>query len=168
MIAVLDAAYRADVSAAACVQARDWDAPEPAFETAVRGGAPAAYEPGEFYRRELPLLLAALKAAPGPPDAILIDGYVWLDVGGRAGLGAHLHAAIDRVCPVIGLAKTRFVGAETFARPLLRGRSRSPLFITAAGVTPEAAAEAVARMQGAARLPDLVARADRLARAALT
>jgi deoxyribonuclease V len=53
----------------------------------------AAYQPGRFFDRELPPLLAVL-ATVDPLDLVLIDGYVDLDPHGRPGLGAHLHAQL--------------------------------------------------------------------------
>ena len=47
-----------------------------------------AYEPGEFYRRELPALTAVLTGVTGLSQ-LIIDGYVDLDASGRPGLGAH-------------------------------------------------------------------------------
>ena len=46
-----------------------------------------AYQPGQFFRRELPCLLAVL-CQLRPRDVVLIDGYVWLDSLGAPGLGA--------------------------------------------------------------------------------
>jgi len=165
MIACLDAAYSDAASAAACILAADWDAAAPVHETAIRAGAPAPYEPGAFYRRELPLLLAVLKAAPLKPTAIVIDGYAWLDAAGRRGLGTYLFEAV--ACPVVGIGKTEFDGATNWAQCVTRGASASPLYITAAGMDASLAADAVRRMHGAARLPTLVRAADRVAREAL-
>ncbi len=64
---------------------------------------------------------------------------------------------------MIGVAKTRFAGAEAVA--ILRGRSHQPLFVTAAGLDARRAAELVRGMHGPHRLPTLLKRADQLARA---
>src|SRR5262249_41493557 len=111
--------------------------------------------------------LAVLKRPAEPPDAIVIDGYVWLDGKGRRGLGAHLYEALDQSIPVIGVAKTRFAGAETFARQVIRGRSASPLWITAAGIGAAEAAGHIRAMHGEHRIPTLIGLADRLARSGL-
>jgi deoxyribonuclease V len=60
------------------------------------------------------------------------------------------------------VAKTRFEGAP--AIEVCRGRSTSPLFVTAVGVAPEEVAERVRSMHGAHRVPTLLKRVDRLAR----
>jgi deoxyribonuclease V len=121
----------------------------------------ADYRPGEFYRRELPCLLGVLARGPAPA-VVVIDGYVWLGPV-RPGLGAHLYEALRRSAGVIGVAKTRFARA-TGAVPILRGRSRSPLYITAIGLDVAEAARWVSGMHGAYRLPTLLKRVDRLAR----
>ena len=166
MLAILDAAYSDTGSAVACVTAEDWTSAKPLDELVLTRGPQKAYAPGEFYRRELPLLLAALKKID-PPDAILIDGYVWLDAKGRRGLGAYLYEELEQAIPVIGAAKTRFAGAEKFAEQAVRGRSTNPLWITAAGMDAAEAAAHVRSMHGEHRIPTLVALADRLARQAI-
>src|ERR1044072_8601200 len=90
-----------------------------------------AYQPGRLFQRELPCLLAALRALP-PLEIVLIDGYVWLDSVGTPGLRARLFQALEGEVAVIGVAKTRFRGAE-HAMQITRGQSSRPLFITAAG-----------------------------------
>lgn len=167
MIAILDAAYADTSSAAACVLSNDGSDPVASSELIHRAGPPAAYQPGEFFRRERPLLLALINSLPTKPDMLVIDGYVWLDGQGRPGLGAHLHEAFGRALPVIGVGKTRFADADQWAAPILRGASTSPLYITAAGLPLEAAVQAIQLMHGPSRIPTLIARADRLARDAL-
>lgn len=125
----------------------------------------AAYEPGAFFRRELPLLRAALDLVRSPPDIVVIDGFVWLDAENRPGLGAHLHDAAN--IAVIGVAKTPFRGCEAWSAAMLRGKSTRPLFVTAAGLDQAEAASMIAAMHGAHRIPTLVALADRAARATL-
>ena len=49
-------------------------------------------------------------------------------------------------------------------RPVLRGDSSRPLFVTAAGMNPHGAAELVRGMHGPHRVPTLLKRADQLAR----
>ena len=166
MIACLDAAYGEASASAACAIAAGWDAPTPLHEATIRRGEAAAYEPGAFYKRELPLLLAVLAEIAEAPDIIVIDGYVWLDGAGKPGLGAHLHAALGGPA-IVGVAKTEFHGARNWSEVVRRGRSALPLFITSAGMPPGAAADGVRRMHGPHRIPTLLQRVDRLARDAL-
>jgi deoxyribonuclease V len=149
------------------VTAEGWTSAKALDEIVLKRGPQKAYAPGEFYRRELPLLLAALKKLATEPDAILIDGYVWLDAKGRRALGAHLYEELRQATPVIGAAKTRFAGAEKWSGQVVRGRSSAPLFVTAAGMGVDEAAAHVRSMHGEHRIPTLVALADRLARGAI-
>lgn len=120
----------------------------------------ADYEPGGFWRRELPPLRAVLDGVAGLA-LLVIDGYVDLDPGGRPGLGARVHAEFG--VPVIGVAKTFFQGA-VHAVPVGRGRSARPLYVTAAGMSADDAARMVAAMAGPYRIPDALRLVDRLAR----
>jgi deoxyribonuclease V len=121
----------------------------------------APYQPGQFYRRELPPLHAVLDGLTGM-TLLVIDGYADLDPAGKPGLGAHAQAEFG--VPVIGVAKTAFRTA-THAIPVLRGTSARPLYVTAAGMPRTDAAELVRRMAGPHRMPDALRRVDTLARA---
>lgn len=167
MIAFLDAAYSDTASAAACATATGWEAANPLGEFTHRDGPAADYQPGEFYKRELPLLLSVLNMLPSTPDIIVIDGYVWLGVEDRKGLGAHLFDTLGGKCAVVGVAKTKFHGASYWAAEVRRGASDSPLYLTTAGMPLNEAAAAVKQMHGAHRIPTLLGRADHLARNAL-
>lgn len=165
MLVAVDVDYRAREVAAACVAFRAWPDATPTVELAFTlPGAPAPYVPGQFYARELPPLCAAIRRLTVPPEIVVVDGYVWLGAG-RPGLGAHLHAALDRRVAVVGVAKRPFLGA-TDARAILRGASLDPLYVTAVGTDVDVAASGVRAMHGAHRLPTLLGRVDRLARAA--
>lgn len=166
-IAILDAAYSDSAASASCVAIDDWSAERAASETAIKRGPARAYEPGAFYKRELPLLLDVLKSAGLAPKTVVIDGYVWLDGAGKPGLGAHLHVALGGSCAVVGVAKTTFAGADSWAAKVLRGSAARPLYVTAIGVGLTEAAGAVQIMHGKHRIPALIQRADRLAREAL-
>ena len=120
----------------------------------------APYEPGAFYKRELPAIHALLDPLP-PLDLLIVDGYVDLDPDGRPGLGAHVRDELG--IPVVGVAKTAFRGA-THAVAVRRGGAGRPLFVTAAGVPLPDAAAMVAAMAGPFRLPDALRRVDALAR----
>jgi len=52
----------------------------------------------------------------------------------------------------------------THARPVLRGLSAKPLYVTVAGLDPDEAARVVTSMAGTFRLPDALRRVDALAR----
>lgn len=167
MITALDVQYDDEQgqALAAAVMFADWQDKQPAAEHTVVCRDIQSYVPGEFYRRELPCLLAVLRELPAPPDMIVIDGFVTLGdltAGGKPGLGLHLWEALGRNTPIIGLAKTSFHGAT--AIPVTRGESKVPLHITAVGIEPATAAQHIQQMAGPYRIPDLLRRVDQLAR----
>jgi deoxyribonuclease V len=168
VIALLDVDYRASGARAACVLAQSWSDVVPASEHSIDIRSVQAYEPGSFYRRELPCLLEALDTAAIKPSIAVVDGYVWLGGEARPGLGFHLYQALGSKIPVIGIAKTAFLGAEESEQvaKVLRGESKRPLFVTAVGVELASASSWVQCMAGAHRIPSLVAAVDRLARSA--
>jgi deoxyribonuclease V len=162
MIACVDVDYRGDEAVAACVLFRSWTDGESAGERVERMAGVQPYQPGEFYRRELPCLLGVLAKVADPLEAVVVDGYVWLGEN-RPGLGSHLFAALGKTLPVIGVAKNWFAGAET-AIPVLRGGSQRPLFVTAAGLDPQIAAANIRDMHGPFRIPTLLKKVDQLCR----
>jgi deoxyinosine 3'endonuclease (endonuclease V) len=87
MIAILDVHYQGQKAQAACVTASDWSSPAALHHYLAHIEAIQDYEPGAFYKRELPCLLSVLQTLPALPQAIVIDGYVWLCDEKRAGLG---------------------------------------------------------------------------------
>ena len=166
MYACTDVDYRPDATAqAAAVFFDAWSAEAPRFEATRKIEGVAPYEPGRFFERELPCLLAVLRDGLPQLQAVVIDGYVTLDAGGRPGLGQHLFDALGAQIPVIGVAKTAFMGSP-HALPLQRGEAKAPLYITAAGLPLHDAAEHIREMHGPYRLPTLLKRVDRLCRAA--
>ena len=140
-------------------------APDPTFSAIVSEKTVfidhvAPYQPGEFYRRELPPIRAVL-ADVDDLGLLIIDGYVTLDPNGRPGLGAYAHE--EFAVSVIGVAKTRYALA-VHAIPVVRGTAKRPLYVTAVGIPPADAAELVRTMTGSFRLPDALRRVDTLAR----
>ena len=163
MLVAVDVDYRPAEAMTACVGFRSWTDATAAIEVVVRTpGTPAAYQPGAFFRRELPPVLAAIRRLTVPPAIIVIDGYVWVGPG-APGLGARLYDALGQRIPVVGVAKRPFVGAAD-ARAILRGASLEALYVTAIGTSPDDAATGVRAMHGPHRIPTLLKRADRLAR----
>jgi deoxyribonuclease V len=163
-IACLDAAYSSTAAAVACVMIQHWDA-KGADRIEVRrfDSPPERYEPGAFFKRELPLLMSIISEFEDAIQIIVIDGYVWLGANDQPGLGAHLFASLGHRIPVIGIAKTRY-RIDTWSTPVLRGESRRPLFVTSAGIQTKTAAECLCRMHGDSRIPTILALADRTAR----
>jgi deoxyribonuclease V len=165
VIAALDVAYGPRGAAVACVLFDAFADAAPARTHLAHVADPLPYEPGAFYKRELPCLLAVLRAAAEAPSIVLVDGYVWLSGDRRPGLGARLFEALGGAAVVVGVAKRSFMGSA-FAERVLRGRSASPLYVTSVGVEAVVAAGWIRGMHGEHRIPTLLARADRLCRAA--
>lgn len=162
-IVALDVDYRADRVVTAALGFAHWTDATASFErVTTTWTAPAAYEPGSFYKRELPFLLAILAELDATPTTIVIDGFVTLD-GATPGLGAHLHAAHPAHPVVIGVAKRPWRGGAAGVA-VVRGSSHAPLHVTAIGLDVDVAARHVVSMHGRHRLPTLLKRVDRLAR----
>jgi deoxyribonuclease V len=73
IIAAFDVHYREDGAASAAVVFHEYRDAEPAAEYTLRLPSAADYIPGEFYRRELPCILALLKQLGEAPDEMVID-----------------------------------------------------------------------------------------------
>ncbi len=159
MLACVDADYRNGRALGACLLFSHWQAAEPLRIVRAVLDDVAEYEPGTFYKRELPVLLAVLDQIILSIEAVVIDGYVWLGDGTVPGLGAHLYEALQRRTAVIGVAKSRFRD-DHCSISVLRGASQRPLHVTAAGLVAPAAAEAIRSMHGPNRIPTLLKRAD--------
>ena len=163
MLAFVDVQYDGDTGVAAAVTATDWSDAAAAAEHVVHVPGVRPYRPGAFFERELPCLVRVLAELVMPIALVVIDGYVELDELGAPGLGAHLHERLGGSTSVVGVAKTAYRGS-TFARPVTRGGSTRPLFVTARGMDVAEAARHVGAMHGPHRIPTLLARVDRLAR----
>jgi deoxyribonuclease V len=129
----------------------------------VRPGIAQPYEPGQFFKRELPHILKLMDRFPKIPTTVVIDGYVTLGMDQRDGLGARLFSALEGQVPVIGVAKSRFVGTPADAE-VLRGKSKRPLYVTSLGIALEDAKALIRDMHGDNRLPTLLVAVDRACR----
>jgi deoxyribonuclease V len=164
MIAALDVQYHENHAQAAGVLFHHWTDAEAAEVHTVQIKDIAPYEPGAFYKRELPCLLAVIKAIHTPLEYIIVDSYVFLDQHNTLGLGGRLYEALGGRVSVVGVAKTEFLGAPSVA--VRRVRSKKPLFVSSIGCDLVNTAQAVAQMHGEHRLPTLLKRVDQVARAA--
>lgn len=163
MIAFTDVHYFETHARAAAVVATDWRAVEAAGVYTIEQPVPDEYQAGQFYKRELPPLLAVIADVSDPIEAVVVDGYCTLGADGEPGLGAYLHEALKQHVPIIGVAKNRFRGT-THAVEVLRGESKNPLFVTAIGMEAQEAADHIAAMAGEHRIPTLLKQVDRVAR----
>lgn len=147
-------------------------------ESVVAGMADAPYEPGLLALREGPLLEAAVRAAM--PDVLLVDA-TGRDHPRRAGLALHLGAVLE--LPTIGVTHRPLLARGPWPPPergawaplVLDGeavgawvrtrRGARPLAVHAAWRTDVVTAvEQVLAVSGAARTPEPLRRARRLAR----
>jgi deoxyribonuclease V len=163
MIAFTDVHYFETYARAAAAVATDWSSDHPSRVVTVKQPAPNDYQPGQFYKRELPPLLALLDQIDEPIETIVVDGYCTLSEDGAAGLGAYLYEAIHARIAVVGIAKNRF-RCTTHAIEVKRGESKNPLYVTAVGMDLDFAARQVRDMAGPHRIPTLLKRVDRAAR----
>ena len=118
------------------------------------------YVAGEFFKRELPCLLAVLAMVKEPLTLAIVDSYVAL--GELPGMGMRLWEALEKKIPVVGVAKTRFRSA--ICTEVFRGASKTPLYVTAVGINSVEAAENVRKMHGSFRMPTMLTLADAVAR----
>lgn len=70
----------------------------------------SSYIPGKFYLRELPFIIELLRYIEHPLECIVVDGYVTLGADEYPGVGMRLWQHLRGKVPVIGVAKTKFVG----------------------------------------------------------
>lgn len=163
MILAVDVYYEENHAITAGVLFEDWQASTPVKEVVsyIEGVAP--YEPGRFYKRELPCILKLIDENDLDIDSIIIDGFVFLGGYGRPGLGKHLYDALNGRVPVVGVAKKRFKGIAAECE-LTRGTSHKPLYVTAVGIETDVAIENVRNMHGKYRVPTLLKRVDHMCR----
>jgi deoxyribonuclease V len=121
------------------------------------------YISGEFYKRELPCIISLLNQIDlKEVEAIIVDGFVYLDDDKKFGLGGYLYEKLNKEIPIIGVAKTNFATIEKHKKTLFRGESKKTLFITAIGIETEDALQKIESMDGEYRIPTLLKELDRL------
>lgn len=163
MILATDVHYNEHTALAAGVLFNNWQSDESCrcLIKPVLGIEP--YEPGAFYKRELPCILSLLEDLRELPATIVVDGYVTLGEEKRKGLGMHLHEALDGAVSVIGVAKQAFKDTPKNCE-IYRGDSSKPLYVTAVGVSFEDPVAGIVSMHGKHRIPALLKKADQLCR----
>jgi deoxyribonuclease V len=159
----MDTFYKNIGATAACILFSDWADGDIIRQFVEQIKEVKPYEPGRFYKRELPCLLHVLDKIAEPIDTIVIDGYVWLDEKNSPGLGSYLYEALGKSLPVIGVGKSRFKDAK-FAQKVFRGKSKRPLYITSVGINSGIAAGYIRKMHGKHRIPTMLKEVDRLCR----
>ncbi len=121
------------------------------------------YISGEFYKRELPCIMSLYKKINlDNIEAIIIDGFVFLDDGKKMGLGGYLYQTLASKIPIIGVAKTNYFTIEKDKRAIYRGISINPIYITAIGIDLDMASELIQNMSGEYRIPTILKKLDTL------
>jgi deoxyribonuclease V len=167
VILAFDTAYSGSRAKTVCIGFHDWSDHAPTSVHSETLDGVADYEPGQFYKRELPCILSLLKTIPlNDVEAIIVDGFVVLDDSGLPGLGGHLYASLNGRAPVIGVAKTNFATVHLLRAEVLRGTSTKPLYVTAMGMPLSEAASRIKGMAGEFRIPQLLRTLDDLTRRA--
>lgn len=165
MIYAFDTYYYEDYANTVCLAFENWDSEDEVEVFIEETDINSEYESGAFYKRELPCILSLLKKIVlHPGDIILVDGYVTLDNEGKIGLGGHLYEALEEKYPIVGIAKNGFTSPDSQRRNVLRGESRTPLFLTAKGVDVDEIKPKIEMMHGTFRIPTLLKKLDQLSR----
>lgn len=159
MILAVDVDYREDEAIIAGVCFENWKDENPISIIRSKVANIEDYEPGQFYKRELPCILKLIKKYDLKPDVIVVDGFVTLGKESKPGLGMHLYNSLECTIPVIGVAKRHFKDTASTAE-LLRGESKKPLYVTAVGVNEQDAKGYIHTMHGKYRIPTLLKLVD--------
>lgn len=167
LFAALDCHYEGERVRTACLLVADVQAPTINRFLIRETQQVVDYLSGQFFRRELGPLLDCLEAfveTSGHPEVIFVDAHV--DLGAKGpGLGRHLFEALEERSAVIGVAKNPYnIDGRPVNVPVLRGQSRRPLFVSAAGIPIENAVDIISKMPGPHRIPTLLRMADQFAR----
>lgn len=166
MIYAFDTYYYEDYANTVCIAFQDWKSEHESEIFIEKTEVSSAYESGAFYKRELPCIISLLKKIElKEGDLIIVDGYVTLDNDGKIGLGGYLYEALDRKYVIVGIAKNEFASPDSQRRNVLRGESKTPLFLTAKGVDVDEILPEVEQMYGVYRIPSLLKKLDQLSRA---
>ncbi|HEY9824849.1 MAG TPA: endonuclease V [Stenomitos sp.] len=163
MILAIDVHYTDDQGFVSAVSFNNWSDKEPSGKYYAVLNNIVDYEPGQFYKRELPCILKLLDESSLNPEIIVIDGYVTLNDQGTPGLGEHLYKAIEGKSQIIGVAKKSFMKINERTK-IFRGNSKNPLFITSIGIDIEEAKNNILKMYGQNRIPVLLKLVDTLCR----
>ena len=166
MILAFDSYYYQGKAKTICISFNSWsDNSDYSVYSEIKEGV-EEYTPGEFYKREMPCILSLLeKIDKQDIEAIIVDGFVYLDDEYKLGLGGYLYKALGEEIPIIGVAKTNFATIENLKKPLYRGESKKPLYVTSIGIDLDTATENIRSMAGEFRMPTLLKELDRLTKA---
>jgi deoxyribonuclease V len=112
------------------------------------------YEPGKFWKRELPCIQYLLEFVREPITAIIVDAHCWLRQD-EPGMGEHLYRATG--IPVIGIAKNQYC-ENGVAKPVFRNNTAKPLWVSSSGCDIDP--QSVKHLWGPYRIPKMLKLAD--------
>jgi len=164
MVFAVDVYYKEDDYAQIAGALFEWEGFEPQETYIEQITTVNDYEPGAFYKRELPCLLAILeKIDIAKLQAIIVDGHVYID-DCNYGLGGKLYEELGRQVPVIGVAKNSFYSNRNKVKEIFRGKSNKPLYVSAIGLDLEIVSKRILDMSGEYRMPTILKSLDQLSR----
>jgi deoxyribonuclease V len=143
----------------------DWSdyTPKEIFSTRINNVEP--YESGKFYKRELPCIIKLIENIDLEKiEFIIVDGHCYVNDNLEYGLGGYLYNTLEQKIPVIGVAKNSLAGLEKLSIPILRGKSKNPLYISSIGCDLNYAAEKIKTMSGEFRIPTILKIVDQKTR----
>lgn len=162
MIIAVDVFYEENQAKAVGVIFQSWEDSEPLEIITSYTENPHEYEPGFFYKRELPCIRELMKLTDiNQIHTIVVDGYVYLNNMKRPGLGHFVYTDFAGEIPVIGVAKNAFHDNEALVQKIYRGKSAKPLYVTSVGMELAVAAQHIESMYGDYRFPHLLKLLDK-------
>jgi deoxyribonuclease V len=162
MIAAVDVYYKEEIAKSVLVTF-EWSDAAARQVFCHRSSGFGEYIPGQFYLRELPSVLSVLKyISIAEIEAVIIDGYVYVNDDFSYGLGGHLWESLDKKIPVIGVAKKGYYKNKKTVAEICRGISKNPLYISSAGIDVNIAAGLIKNMSGEHRIPNILKQLDSL------
>ncbi|MCD8455243.1 endonuclease V [Tenacibaculum finnmarkense genomovar ulcerans] len=157
MILAFDSYYFDNKAKTVCLGFDSWTDKEPLNIYVEITENIADYEPGSFYKRELPCIISLLKRIDiNEIELIIVDSFVLLDDHGKLGLGGRLFEKLNKKIPIIGVAKSGFHSNNLNTKKILRGNSKKPLFVSSVGIELNIAYENIKSMHGDFRMPTLL------------
>ena len=162
IVACFDVYYYENYAKASCVVFQKDEEEHILAEYNVLVNEINEYIPGQSYKRELPCILKVLDEVKEKIDFIIVDSFVWIN-DNHKGLGGYLYEALDCKTPVMGVAKTFFKDSTNYLE-VYRGDSNKPLYVSAANLDLNYAAQFVKELKGDYRMPQVLKRVDQLSR----
>jgi len=164
MIFIIDVLYKESNTARAVGVLCDWDDLEPKQVVIEQIEEVEPYEPGQFFKRELPCIMKLLEKINLKTVETIVDGHVYVDNNYGYGLGGHLWQSLEVKVPIIGVAKRGFYSNKETVVEVLRGKSSNPLHVSAIGMDKSIAANKILEMPGDYRMPRMLKLVDTITR----